>query len=122
MLVDPVTVVAAAPTPQLVFSIIKSDGFGSERIDTGGNGFTIITNHSYLKGGGDKHYLQVKQVKDVVDPNTGLTKKQTASASMTITRPSAGFTDALMVALAKVLTDYRDDTEVTTARLLQFQS
>jgi hypothetical protein len=41
---------------------------------------------------------------------------------LTITRPSFGFTDAAMVALAKALTDFRDDSEVTTAKLLQFQS
>ena len=122
MLVDPVTVAAASPTPSLVFAIVKSDGYGSVRNDTGGNGYTMTTNHTFLKGGGDKHYLQVQQTKSVTDPGTGLTKKVTSSASMTIVRASLGFTDADMIALAKVLTDYRDDSEVTTARLLQFQS
>jgi hypothetical protein len=51
-----------------------------------------------------------------------LVKKQVASVSLTISRPSFGFTDAAMVALAKALTDFRDDAEVTTAKLLQFQS
>jgi hypothetical protein len=62
------------------------------------------------------------QVVNAVDPYSGLTRKQTASVSFTIVRPSFGFTDAAMVALAKALTDFRDDSEVTTARLLQFQS
>jgi hypothetical protein len=45
-----------------------------------------------------------------------------ASASLTISRPGFGFTDAAIIALAKALTDYRDDSEVTTAKLIQFQS
>ncbi|DAD51960.1 TPA_asm: coat protein [ssRNA phage Esthiorhiza.1_2] len=122
MLVDPVTVTAAAPTPSLVFGIVKQDGYGSERRDTGGNGYTMITNHTLQKGGGDKHYLQITQEVSAADPQTGLMRKQKASVSMTIVRPTFGFTDAMIVALAKALTDYRDDSEVTTARLIQFQS
>ncbi len=122
MLVDPVTVAAASPTPALVMTIVKNDGYGSERVDSGGNGYTIITNHQRQKGGGDRHYLQMTKVVTAVDPFSGASRKQTASVSLTISRPSFGFTDADMIALAKALTDYRDDSEVTTARLLQFQS
>jgi hypothetical protein len=122
MLPDPVTVTAASPTPQLVFTVVKSDGYGSERVDTGGNGYTVIINHQRTKGGGDRHYVQMTQTVNAVDPYSGLTKKQVASVSLTINRPSFGFTDAAMVALAKALTDFRDDSEVTTAKLLQFQS
>lgn len=122
MLADPVTVAAAAPTPSLVFAVVKSDGYGTERVDTGGNGYTVITNHSKPKGGGDKHYVQMTQTLNATDPYTGLVKKQTASVSMTIVRPAFGWTDAAIVALAKALTDYRDDSEVTTLRLVQFQS
>jgi hypothetical protein len=122
MLVDPVTVTAASPTPQLVLAIAKSDGYGSERVDTGGNGYTVITNHTKPKGGGDRHYVQMTQTVNATDPYSGLVRKQVASVSITISRPSFGFTDAAMVALAKALTDYRDDSEVTTLRLLQFQS
>ena len=122
MLPDPVTITAASPTPQLVFTIVKQDGYGSERVDTGGNGYTVIINHSRPKGGGDKHYVQMTQTVNATDPYSGLVKKQVASVSLTISRPSFGFTDAAMVALAKALTDFRDDSEVTTAKLLQFQS
>lgn len=122
MLPDPVTIAAASPTPQLVFTIVKQDGYGSERVDTGGNGYTVIINHSRPKGGGDKHYVQMTQTVNATDPYSGLVKKQIASVSLTISRPSFGFTDAAMVALAKALTDFRDDSEVTTAKLLQFQS
>jgi len=122
MLPDPVSIVAAAPTPALVFAIVKSDGYGSERVDTGGNGYTVVTNHQKTKAGGSRHYVQMTKVVNAVDPYSGLTKKQVASVSITISRPSFGFTDADMVALAKALTDYRDDAEVTTAKLLQFQA
>lgn len=122
MLPDPVTIAAAAPTPSLVLAIIRSDQYGSERVDTGGNGYTVITNHTRPKGGGDRHYVQIVQTLNAVDPYSGLTKKKTASCSLTIVRPDFGFTDAQMIALCKALTDYRDDSEVTTAKLLQFQS
>lgn len=122
MLVDPVTVAAAAPTPILVMAIVKQDGYGSERNDTGANGYTIVTNHTKPKGGGSKHYVQMTQSLNAVNPYTGLTQKKVCSVSFTINRPDFGFTDAQVVALAKALTDYRDDSEVTTARLIQFQS
>jgi hypothetical protein len=121
MIADPVTVAAASPTPSLVLSVVKSDGYGSERVDTGGNGYTVITNHTKNKAG-SRHYVQMTQTVDAVDPYSGLTRKQVASVSITIARPLFGFTDAAIVALAKALTDYRDDSEVTTARLIQFQS
>jgi hypothetical protein len=122
MLPDPVTIAAASPTPALVFTIVKQDGYGSERVDTGGNGYSVIINHNRIKGGGDKHYVQMTQTVNATDPYSGLTRKQVASVSLTINRPSFGFTDAAMVALAKALVDFKDDSEVTTAKLLQFQS
>lgn len=122
-LADPVTIAAASPTPALVFAITRGNpaGYGNERIDTGNNGYTMITQHA-KSGKGSRHYLQILQTVDAPDPFTGQTKRMTASCSLTINRPLFGFTDAAIVALAKALTDYRDDSEVTTARLLQFQS
>jgi hypothetical protein len=121
MLPDPVTIAAASPTPSLVFATIKQDGYGSERVDTGGNGYTVVINHTKNKVG-TRHYVQMTQSVDAVDPYSGLTRKQVASVSFTISRPLFGFTDAAIVALAKALTDFRDDSEVTTAKLIQFQS
>lgn len=121
MLIDPVTVAAAAPTPQLKLAVVRSDGYGSERNDTGGNGYSTVINHSKSKTG-DRHYVQLLLTKDATNPYTGLPQKQVASCSLTIHRPSFGFSDADMVALAKALTDFRDNSDVTTLRLLQFQS
>lgn len=121
MLVDPVTVAAASPTPELKLAVVRADGYGTERVDSNGGGYTLITNHTKGKTS-NRHYLQLLLVKDVTNPYTGLTQSQTASVSFTINRPAYGFSDADMVALAKAITDYRDDSEVTTARILAFQS
>lgn len=122
MLADPVTVAAASPTPGLVLSVIRSDGLGSERVDTGGNGYSVIINHSKSTKTGNRHYVQMILAKDATDPYSGLVRKVTASVSFSISRPPTGFSDADIVALAKALTDFRDDSEVTTAKLIQFQS
>lgn len=121
MLVDPVTVAAAAPTPELKMAIIRQDNYGSERLDTNNGGYAIITTHSTSKSG-SKHYLRIAQTKDAVNPYSGVTQRLQATVSVSISRPTFGFDDAQMVALVKALTDYLYDTEVTTARILQFQS
>ncbi len=121
MLPDPVTVAAASPTPALVFSIVRSDNYGSERVDTGGNGYTVMINHTKGKNG-NSHYVQMTLAKNATDPYSGLTRPYSASVSLSIRRPVNGFTDADLIALRKALTDFVDDAEVTTAKLLQFQS
>lgn len=124
MLPDPVTVAAAAPTPALSLAVISSDGLGSERVDTGGGGYSTVINHVKAKKAGnpDKHYVQILKRVTAVDPYSTLTKDVVASASLTINRPAFGFTDADMVALTKALFDFVYDTEVTPLKLLQFQS
>lgn len=121
MLPDPFTIVAAAPTPELKFVIRSLNGSNSKRLDSNGNPYTLVINHNDNKAGA-KHYLQVIQTKNAANPYTGLTEAVTASVSITINRPRFGFTDADMVALSKLASDIRDDTEVTTLRLLQYQS
>lgn len=121
MLADPVSITAAAPTPALAFAIASVNGQSTRRVDTGGNPYTVYINHTSGKGG-DKHYLQVIQTVNATNPYTGLVEQKQASCSLTINRPSFGFTDAAMVALCKLLTDFRDDDQVGTLKLLQFQS
>lgn len=121
MLADPITVAAAAPTPALNFYIIKSDGYGSIRRHDGTDLYSLVINHGTGKTG-DRHYMQIKLTVDAVSPYTGLTSKQTASASLSITVPPFGFTIAQQVALVKALTDTLADTDVTTTKLLNFQS
>lgn len=121
MLIDPVTVAAAAPTPQLKFAIVRSDAYGSERIDTNGGGYSTIINHS-KSSKGNRHYAQMTLGKDATDPYSGLTRRQVASVSATINRPAFGFTDAEMIALVLALMGFINSADVTPARLLQFQS
>lgn len=118
---DLVTIAAAAPTPLLVFTKIKFDGYGSESVDSGGNLYRAVVNHTPGKSV-NRHHVKISQSVDGVNPYTGLTAQQTATVSMTITRPSFGFTDAQMIALVTLLRDYVFDTEVTPAKLLQNQS
>lgn len=121
MLADPFTIAASAPTPSLVFAVIRSDGYGSERLDTGGNPYSLLINHDKNRNG-SRHYMKITQSVDAVSPYTGLTLKKAAFASLSIQRPDFGFSDGDMIALVKALTDTLADSEVTTARLLQFQS
>ena len=118
---DPITVAAAAPTPELKLSTIRFDAYGSERVDTNGGGYSAVINHSKGKNG-NRHYIQLLLTKDVTNPYSGATVKQVASCSMSIARPLYGFTDADMSALAAALIDLVEDSEVTPAKLLQFQS
>lgn len=123
-LADPITIAAAAPTPQLVFGRTRFDGYGSERIDTGGNGYSLLINHTPTKGtSATRHYIKIDKKVDAVDPySAGLTKAVVASVSLSVSRPRFGFTDAAMIALVQALIDTILDSEVTTARLLQLQS
>jgi hypothetical protein len=118
---DPFTIAAAAPTPSLVFAKIRMDGYGAEYTDTGGNGYTVVINHTPGKNA-NRHYVKLTQLKNATNPYTGLTTPQTASVSLSIVRPSYGYTDAEMAALVAALIDVIEDAEVTATKLLQMQS
>jgi hypothetical protein len=118
---DPITVAAASPTPQLVFTTVRFDGYGSERVDSGGNGYTTVINHTPGKNN-NRHYVKLTQRVNAVNPYSGLTQAKEASVSISITRPDFGFSDAAMVALVTALRDFVFDSEVTPAKLLQNQS
>jgi hypothetical protein len=118
---DPVTVAANAPTPALVFAKTRMDGYGSEAVDTGGNGYATLINHQPSKNG-NRHYLKLVQTKNATDPYSGLVKAQSASVSMSISRPSFGFTDTECIDLVEAFRDWLFDTEVTPAKILQLQS
>lgn len=117
-LADPVTIAANTPTPPLVFGKTRFDGYGSERVDTGGNGYTLVISHTPGKAV-NRHYVRLTQRLDAVNPYSGLTQAKEASVSLSISRPDFGFTNASMVALVQALIDTILDSEVTTARLLQ---
>jgi len=120
MFVDPITVAASAPNPELKLTVINQDGFGSQRRDLNGGGYNTIINHSKLKDG-ERHYLQMQQTKNVTDPYTSLVRSKTASASLSVSIP-LGFTAAEAAAVVKALIDTLQDSEVTIAGLLSWQS
>lgn len=120
-LADPITVAASSPNPELKLATVRFDNYGSERVDTNAGGYALVINHTKGKNG-NRHYIQMQLTKDATNPYTGATVKQVASCSMSISRPLYGFSDADMVAVVKALTDTVADTEVTPAKLLQFQS
>lgn len=120
MLADPVTIAAHSPTPAVVARVIKSDGYGSERLSDDGV-YGIVTTHDRNKGG-ERHYLKVSETKDATNPYTGTTSKQVASCSISVSVPSFGWTAAQKAALVTLLIDYLQDSEVTIPSFLNFQS
>jgi siderophore synthetase component len=121
MLIDPITVAASAPNPELKFAMIKHDNYGSERLDTNGGGYTLTINHERSRST-TRHYLRVAKTVDATNPYSGVVQPKTAAVSISISRPEFGFDDNAMVALVKALTETLADSEVTPAKLLQFQS
>lgn len=120
MLVDPVTVAAAAPNPELKLAIVNQDGFGSERRDLNDGGYTLKINHGKLKDG-ERHYIQLLLAKDVTDPYTAIVRRKEASVSLSTSLP-IGFTTTEGVNLIAALLATVADSEVTTTKLLQWQS
>jgi hypothetical protein len=121
MLVDPVTVAAAAPLPALTLAVVRTDGYGTERVDTGSSGIGTVINHTPSKNG-NRHYVKLTWSKDATNPYTGLVQKQVASVSLSFARPAFGFTDADCVSLIGACRDFIYDTEVTPLRIIQMQS
>jgi hypothetical protein len=119
MLVDPITVAASSPNPELKFAIVNQDGFGTERRDLNDGGYTLKINHGKLKDG-ERHYVQILLAKDVTDPYTAVVRRKEASCSLSVSMP-VGFSSAEGIALIKALLDTIADSEVTTTKLLQWQ-
>lgn len=120
-LADPIAVAAAAPTPALTFSVVKRDGYGSERWDVT-NGYTLTFNHSTSPNNGERHYMKVSQTLDATSPYTGDVSKQTANVSISASFPAFGWDAAAKAALVKALTDTLADADVTVAKFVAFES
>jgi hypothetical protein len=120
MLVDPITVAASSPNPELVLAIVNQDGFGTERRDLNNGGYTLKINHGKLKDG-ERHYVQLLLAKDVTDPYTAVVRRKEASVSLSLSIP-VGFTNTEAINLVKMLLDTIADSEVTTTKLVQWQS
>jgi hypothetical protein len=122
MLPDPVTIAANSPTPSIVWGVIRSDGYGTERIDTGANGYGLVINHTPNAKTGNRHYLRITQTKDATDPYTGLTRKVSASVSVAVSDAPFGFTSANLVDLVELAIDTLNDSEVTITKFVGMQS
>lgn len=120
MLPDPIAAAINSPNPAMNFTLVKSDGYGSERRVVGGT-HGLIINHTTSKSG-DRHYLKMVQTVDAVSPYSGLTSPQSASVSLSIARPAYGFDDAAIEALYKELLFVIGATGVGIANILAFQS
>lgn len=122
MLADPITIAANAPTPSLVFKVVKADGYGSERRDAAGVYSLIITHEDGKGKSANRHYVKISETKDAVNPYTGGTSKQTATVSLSVSRPAFGWTTANIVDLIEALIDTLNDAEFTPTNLVSFQS
>lgn len=120
MLVDPITIAASAPNPELKLAIVNQDSYGTERRDTNDGGYTLKINHGKLKDG-ERHYMQLLLGKDVTDPYTLAVRRKEASASVSLSIP-IGFTSTEAINLVKALTETLADAEVTTTKWVQWQS
>lgn len=121
MLPDPITVAASSPTPALIFSTVKRDGYGAERWDVA-NGYQLTFSHSTNSGSGERHYMKLSQTLNATSPYTGQVSKQTASASLSVSIPPFGWDAAAKAALVKALTDTLADSDVTIAKFVAFES
>lgn len=120
MLPDPIVIDANAPNPALNLAMIRSDGYGSERRDSGGL-YGAVINHSTSKSG-DRHYVKITKTVDAVNPYSGLTSPQSASVSLSISKPAFGFTDEQVADLYTALTDLIGADGVGIENVIAFQS
>lgn len=121
MLPDPVTIAVRAPTPELVLKVIRSDGYGTERV-TADQVYGVKTNHEKLGNKGERHWCQISQTKDAVNPLTGGTSRQVATVSISVAIPAFGWSATEKAALAQALIDYLLDSEVTLTRFIGYES
>lgn len=120
MLPDPIVVAADAPNPAINFSVIRSDGYGAERRDAAGL-YGLVINHSTSKNG-DRHYIKISKTVDATNPYNSLVSPQSASISISVSKPQFGFTDAEVGDLWTALLDTLGATDVDFGKLLAFQS
>jgi len=122
MFVDPIPVAASAPNPAFNFGMIQTDGYGSKRRDST-NALDLAFQHTRGLGkANDRHYMQLSKTIIATNPYTSLSQTQTLSASISVTVPPYGFTEADVVNHIKALLDTLADADVTTLKLIQFNS
>lgn len=117
---DPLAIAAASPTPALSLAVTdRSKPFQADRRDAGGE-YAATISHTRSKNGSARHYIKVTDTKVATSPTTGLDSIQTASASVSISVPPFGFTDAQITALYELLDDVI--RAATMEKILNFES
>jgi len=124
MLTDPISVAAVAGPPEqypaLSFAVIRSDGYGSERRDPSGL-YGLVINHGTSKNG-DRHYVKLTKTINATNPYTDLVSAQSASISISVTKPKYGFTDLEIQYLYNALLATLASTDAGVDKFLAFQS
>lgn len=120
MLTDPIAVAANAPTPALSFKLIQQDGLGSSRLD-GGGVYALTVNHSTGKSG-DRHYVKLTQTINATNPYNALVTPQSASVSVSISKPAFGFDATALAALYQALVDTIASADAGVDRIIGFES
>jgi hypothetical protein len=120
MLTDPIAVAANSPNPALSFAMIRTDGYGSERRDDNG-AYALVINHSTGKAG-DRHYVKITKTVNATNPYNGLVSPQSASISVSIAKPSFGFTDSDLEDLYTAILDTIASGDAGIDRIIGFES
>lgn len=123
-LADPLNVATIGSYTTPAFGVISRDGVGSVRVDPTSGTILKITHSdpSVASQKPSRHYVQLTESKDVADPYTGLTKRLTASVSISVSIPALGWTAAQQSGLLDLLTGTLADSEFTSAKLIAYQS
>jgi hypothetical protein len=120
MLTDPIAVAANAPNPALSFAMIRTDSYGSERRDGAGL-YSLVINHSTSKNG-DRHYVKLVKTIDATNPYNALVSPQSASISLSISKPPFGFSADDLAELYQALLDTIASTDAGIDRIIGFES
>ena len=121
---DPITTAAFGTIPSITWGVVSREGAGSTRADFTNGYFAKISHSDPVAGSGKsaRHYLQISQPKDVLDPATGLTRRLTATASISVSIPPNGWTTAEAGAFVDLLSVLIGDSEFTAVNFVKFQS
>jgi len=124
MLTDPITVHVDTHTPvqypALSLAVIRSDGYGAERRDASGL-YALVVNHSTSKNG-DRHYVKLTKTVNATNPYNDLVSPQSASISISMSKPKFGFTDLEIEYLFNALLATIGSADAGVSRIIAFES
>jgi hypothetical protein len=122
-LADPLVTAAVTPWSATSFSVVQRDGVGALRLDSG-SGIALRIQHSDPSqigvGKTERHYVQLVAPYNYTDPTTGLVRRLSATASLSVSFPAGTFTYG--AALVDQLISVVSDSDFTSTKLLAFQS